>query len=127
MIETGIEQIPGAIANRILDKFFGFPRHSGSKIDVHRLFYDDTFIGFAATELYDKVAIIHMYVYPEYRTAKWLRGVIWIFQNVVAPLLKSRGFSQVIANCDEEDTVTARFLKAAGFNIRRVMLADYPL
>lgn len=127
MIETGIEQMGPAVASKVLDKFFEFPRHPGIKIDVHRLVYDDTFIGYAATEIYDRVASVHMYVYPEYRTPKYLRGVIWLFKNVLAPLLKARDFFHIIANCDEEDTATARFLKAAGFNVRRVMVAEYPL
>lgn len=127
-MEKGLVQLTDiGVHERILKNYFVFPEHPGIKIDLHAMYYDDFLIGYVATELYGIVASCHMYLFPEYHTKKIIEGVLWIFDNVYIPLLKARDFICIVSNCDAADEGTTGFFKAAGFNIKRVTVAEYPL
>jgi len=109
------------------DELFQFDSPAGTPILFHIIDIDGEEVGYVATEDFTVVAGPHLYVKPEYRTKEYIIKIDWIFRYVYKPLMKALGHQFLITNCDQDDHGTIRFLTKAGFEMKKVMVAEMKL
>jgi len=110
-----------------MEAHFTFESPTDTPLMMHSLEIDNVVVGYVATEDFGNVGAPHIFVYKVFRTSDILEKVSWLFTNVYCPLMKALGKTLLATNCDRQDVGTINFLKKAGFDLQKIMVAQYIL
>ena len=107
--------------------YFSFDVPSNIQVMMHAISIDGQTIGWIATEDYNTIGGPHLAVREGYKNRNYLSRVEWLFKNVYFKLMKAQGKEYLVTNCDKADKGTQRFMKALGFTVKNVVMAELKL
>ena len=78
-------------------------------------------------DMVGNLAILHLYIIPEYKSKKTIKELVKVFYTLVHPWAFDHGATGIMVNCEIEDTKTTELFRTFGFEPKNISLAMMPI
>lgn len=108
-------------------KDYAFPtRVKGFEVILEYII-DGEIIGYVCSDMFDGVAIQHVYIPKENRTRDNILAMKEMFFDLEHPWLRERGVKLIVTACAVADTKTTGLLETLGFALEETVLGVMPV